>query len=72
MKLNKNQLQFIINCTVEQVVEYVQKDYNLSLLNAFDRVYNSQIYQKLVNTSNGLYLKSPDYVYDYLKKEIQQ
>ena len=72
MKLRKNQLQFVLNCTVEQLVAYLQADYGLSVLDAFDKVYNSKIYQKLINTNTGLYLKSPDYVYDYLRTELTQ
>lgn len=41
MKLTKNQLQFIINCDVEQLVAYLQEDYQLPLVDAFDKVYNS-------------------------------
>ena len=70
MKLKRNQLRFVINCTVEQLVAYLEEDYGCSLLDAFDKVYNSKIYQKLVNMNTGLYLKSPDYVYDYLKTEL--
>jgi len=70
MRLTKNQLQFIINSDVEQLVAYLQADYQLPLLDAFDKVYGSRIYTKLVNTTTGLYLQSPDYIYDYLKEEL--
>ena len=70
MSINENQLQFIINSDVEQLVSYIQSDYGASLPDAFGAVYNSKIYQKLINTDTGLYLKSPDYIYDYLKSEI--
>lgn len=70
MKLTNNQLQFIINSNIETVVFYLQKDYQMPILEAFDTVYNSKIYQKLVNLKTGLYLKSPDYIYNYLKEEL--
>ena len=70
MKLTKNQIQYIINNDVEQIVAYLQEDYKLSLLEAFDKVYNSRIYEKLSNIKTGLYLQSPDYIYDYLKEEL--
>lgn len=70
MKLTKNQIQFIINNDVEQIVAYLQEDYQLSVLEAFDKVYNSRIYEKLSNIKTGLYLQSPDYIYDYLKEEL--
>ncbi|MBR1550084.1 MAG: hypothetical protein IJ634_05540 [Bacteroidales bacterium] len=69
MSITQDQLQFIINSDVEQMVSRLQDEMGLSLEAAFSRVYNSIIYQKLLNTNTGLYLQSPDYIYDYLKKE---
>ena len=70
MKLNENQFQFIINSSVEQIAFYLQEDYELSVIEALDKIYNSKIYDKLQNPQTGLYLQSPDYIYDYLKAEI--
>ncbi len=70
MKLNENQFQFIINSNVEQIAFYLQEDYELSVIEALDKIYNSKIYDKLQNPQTGLYLQSPDYIYDYLKAEI--
>lgn len=70
MKLTKNQIQFIINCDVEEIVSLLQEDYNLSLIDAFGIVYNSDLYKKLVDLKNGLYIQSPLYQYEYLKDEI--
>lgn len=70
MRLNKNQLQFIINSDVEDMVKCLQEDYGYSTIDAFDKVYNSEIYQKLLNLRTGLYLESPGYIYSYLQEEI--
>lgn len=70
MKLTKNQLQFIINSDVEEMVKYLQDDYKLSTIDAFDKIYNSEIYQKLLNKKTGLYIESPAYIYSYLQDEI--
>ena len=70
MKLNENQFQFIINSNVEQIAFYLQEDYELSVIEALDKIYNSKIYDKLQNPLTGLYLQSPDYIYDYLKAEM--
>lgn len=70
MKLTKNQLQFIINSDVEQMVKYLHDDFKLSTIDAFDKIYNSEIYQKLLNTKTGLYLESPAYIYSYLQDEL--
>ena len=60
----------IINSDVEEMVKYLQDDYHLSTVDAFDKIYNSTIYQKLLNTKTGLYLESPAYIYSYLKEEL--
>ena len=70
MKLNENQFQFIINSNVEQIAFYLQEDYELSVIDALDKIYNSKISDKLQNPQTGLYLQSPDYIYDYLKAEM--
>lgn len=72
MKLSKNRLLFIINSNIEQIVSFLQEDYGLSILEAFDIVYSSQIYEKLINTDTGLYLESAEYIYQYLKEEIDR
>lgn len=70
MKLTKNQLEFIINSDVEEMVAMLQEDYGLSIADAFDKIYNSETYEKLINTRTGLYLQSAEYQYDYLKEEL--
>ena len=70
MRLTKKQQQFIINSDVEEIVLLLQKEYHLSLIDAFEKVYTSQIYEKLTNIKTGLSLQSPAYIYDYLKEEI--
>lgn len=70
MTINKRQLQFIINSDVEELVALLQEDYDMSLTEAFDRVYNSRLYSKLIDTRMGLYIQSPLYQYEYLKEEM--
>lgn len=69
MRLNNTQFQFVVNSDVEALVSFLQEDYHLSLLDAFDRVYTSKIYKKLNDRRTGLYLQSPEYIYDYLQEE---
>jgi len=67
--LTKNELQFVINCDVEEMVNLLKEDYGMSTLEAFDCVYNSETYQKLTNTRTGFYIESPLYIYSYLLEE---
>lgn len=70
MSITKAQRQFIINCDVEELVALLQEDYGMTVEEAFDKVYNSELYQKLTNTSTGFYIESPLYQYEYLKEEL--
>lgn len=70
MKQYNNEIEFIINCDVEKIVSLLQEDYGMTILDAFDTIYNSKIYKKLIDTETGLYIQSPLYIYEYLKKEI--
>lgn len=69
MKLTKNQFQFVVNSDVETMVYYLQTEQNMTLLDAFDKVYNSRTYEKLMDARTGLYLQSAEYIYDYLCEE---
>ena len=51
MKQYNNEIEFIINCDVEKIVSLLQEDYGMTILDAFDTIYNSKIYKKLKNTS---------------------
>lgn len=70
MKLEDKKINFIINCDIEEIVSLLQEDYNMELLEAFDTIYNSKIYKKLIDTETGLYIQSPLYIYEFLKEEI--
>lgn len=72
MALKKKQINFIIDCDVEEIVSLLQEDYGMKILDAFNTVYNSNIYKKLIDTETGLYIQSPLYIYEYLKEEINE
>lgn len=72
MALEKKQINFIIDCDVEEIVSLLQEDYGMKILDAFNTVYNSNIYKKLIDTETGLYIQSPLYIYEYLKEEINE
>lgn len=72
MALEKKQINFIIDCDVEEIVSLLQEDHGMKILDAFNTVYNSNIYKKLIDTETGLYIQSPLYIYEYLKEEINE
>ena len=42
------------------------QDYNISIEQALDFIYNSDTYQKLNDKETGLYVESPAYIYQLL------
>lgn len=69
--MRKEQLQFIIESDVEEMVSFLMEDYGMGMIDAFDKIYNSQIYAKLCDTKTGLYIQSPAYIYEYMKEELK-
>lgn len=70
--MKKEQIQFIIDSDVEELVSYLMEDERLTMIEAFEKVYNSQIYAKLIDLKTGLYIQSPAYIYEYLKEELHK
>lgn len=69
--ITKKQFQFIVDCDVESMVSYLIEDYGMSIIDAFEKVYRSKIYTKLIDRNTGLFIQSPAYIYDYLKTELK-
>lgn len=68
--MKKAEFEFVVRAVTEQMVGFLMEDYAMPILEAFDKIYNSQIFLKLQDKSTGLYLRSAAYTYEYLKKEI--
>lgn len=64
------QKEFLINRTIDQMTVFLMEDYGLELPAALELVYNSQLYEKIIDLDTGLYYQSADYNYDLLKHEI--
>ena len=72
MIMNQQQQQnFLIAYTIDRMTEFLIEDYELSIAAALQFIYNSETYQKLNQTDNGLYEQSPSYVYELLSQEYQ-
>lgn len=64
-----NQKAFLKDRIVDQMTLFLIRDFNLRLSEALEVIYNSTLHLALQNDDTGLYLESPSYVYEYLKKE---
>ena len=65
-----NDIDYMNECTIRDLAIMLMEDYEISLPDALERVYNSETFQKLQDASTGLYYQSPVYIYDYLKEEL--
>ena len=46
------------------------EDFNYSITEAMDAVYNSQLYEKILDLETGLYYQSAGYNYELLRNEL--
>lgn len=66
-----NTKDFLINRIIDQLTEFVVIDYNIGLSSALNIVYQSNVYQLLIDDEGYLYSQSPSYIYELLKSEIK-
>lgn len=64
------QTKFLIDSLVEQLALWAMRDYRLSMVEALQLVFNSQLYDKVVDLETGLYYQSAAYNYGLLKHEL--
>lgn len=64
------QTKFLIDSLVEQLALWAMRDYRLSMVEALQLVFNSQLYEKVIDLETGLYYQSSAYNYGLLKHEI--
>lgn len=65
-----HETQFLIDALVERLTLLVMEEYQLSLIDAMNLVYNSQLYEKIMDLETGLYYQSALYNYQLLRQEI--
>ena len=64
------QTKFLIDSLVEQLALWAMRDYRLSMVEALQLVFNSQLYEKVIDLETGLYYQRAAYNYGLLKHEI--
>lgn len=70
--MTSQQLQdFLVAYAIDRMTEFLIEDYGLSIVESLNFIYNSETYQKLIKTINGLYEQSPSYIYELLEREYK-
>ncbi|MBS5386883.1 MAG: hypothetical protein KHY31_05830 [Clostridiales bacterium] len=60
----------LIEYMIQDIVDMITTDQKIEYDEAMNRFYNSEIFEKLQDKETGLYLESPEYVYDLFKDEM--
>ncbi len=63
-------IEYMNECMARDLVVMLTEDMGMTLQEALDCLYNSEIYAKLKDPRTGLYFQSPAYVYGFLRSEI--
>lgn len=61
--------KFLIDTLTKNLVLKIMKEYGLTVTEAMETVYNSQLYEKILDSDTGLYYQSSGYNYEMLREE---
>ena len=69
MSITENQFQYMVEGVTSDLIRLVMVNEQVTMPEAFNRVYNSKTYENLLNPKSQLYYQSSGYVYDCLCAE---
>lgn len=64
-----DQQQEMIEYTIQEVIRYLIEDNGISMEQAMEKFYMSEVFPKLNDIETGLYLEGSAYIYEMLKQE---
>ena len=67
-----NQQQEMIKYTTQEVIQYLIENKGISMEEAMEEFYMSNIFEKLNDIETGLYLDGSTYIYELLKREQEK
>ena len=66
MEKKKQMIEYMVQDLVEMLSEVQGVEYDI----AMRMIYDSQVYEKLIDEETGLYRESPSYVFDLFQDEM--
>ena len=60
----------MIEYMIQDLVEIISEDWGIEYDVALAELFNSQIYEKIIDEETGLYRESPSYVYGLYQDEL--
>jgi len=70
MNVTQAEFQNMKEEIVKDMISRLMEETGISMQEAFCKVYNSTLFEKLNDPKTGLFFQSSGYVYSYLKDEI--
>ncbi|MCQ2347356.1 MAG: hypothetical protein MJZ92_05460 [Paludibacteraceae bacterium] len=70
MNISQVEFQNMKEEIIKDLITRLMEETNISMQEAFDKVYNSSLFEKLNRPETGLFFQSSGYVYSYLKEEL--
>ena len=70
-KLSAGQIGILLNARIKDMAMWLMEDFQYSLEEALDCVYNSELFEKLQDIETGLYYQSSGYNYELLQEEMK-
>ena len=68
--MTDSDFKYMVEALAADIAELLSNDFEMSVSEALDTLYNSDTYAKLINRATGLYFQSTQYVYSFLKNEL--
>ena len=68
--MNNTDFEYMKEALAVDLAEMLAKEYDLSVDDALNTLYNSDTYTKISAQETGLYFQSSMYVYSILKEEL--
>ena len=69
-QINQHNLHLLIPGKISWLVEYLHDDYGYSIKECLDRIYHSQLYERLATESTKYWHLGPVDLYNELKTEL--
>lgn len=69
MTMEKN-FQFLLEAISTDIIGWLIRDNKLLLSDAISTWYNSETFEKVSDPQTGMYIESPSYNYEFLKREL--
>ena len=60
----------LLEYSIQDIIDMISTDQSIEYDEAMNKFYNSEVFEKLIDKDTGLYLESPEYVYDLFKDEM--